>query len=136
MSDKQNSPRPRSTYGRRASDKMRIPRSVEAVFLIIVLIFFGTLIGFAWVISDVREISSQNKEIAIQNQALVEENEDRIIEIQANRERFCSQVYIAIGEVFEPFVPPRELQTPEQRKDIDIFNKRIDTLTQQCKETT
>jgi hypothetical protein len=128
MNEEKDSPKPKR------EPKLVIPYSIEIVFITIVLIFFGTLVGFAWVVDDIREVAAQNAKLVRQSEALIQQNQNRIDDIQNNRIRFCQKVYTAIGEVFEPFVPPPELRTPEQQENILAFNERISTLTNECND--
>lgn len=95
----------------------RIPRSVEAAFIYITIVFVATVAGFAWIIDNERE--------------LVRHNEDRIEDIQVGRTEGCERIYTAFSEVFELFVPP-EPRTQEQQATINAFNTKISALTSEC----
>jgi hypothetical protein len=90
---------------------------IVVVFLIMTLLFITTLAGFAWVVSDVRDLSR--------------ENQHRIEDIQRSRLESCRQTYAGIREVFRPFFPTEPL-TKQQQKDLDKFNNQITKLQLQC----
>lgn len=110
------------------------PRSwnpIVGAFIIMTLLFLGTLSGFAWVVSDVQSLAKKNNEIVENVKDLVKENKNRITEIQKSRIEACKSTFSGIHKVFEPFFPPPP-RTPEQQTNLDKFNKTISDLTQEC----
>lgn len=101
-----------------------ISTPIKVVFIIMILIFFLTLAGFSWVVSDVREISRKNAELAMMNLGLIED-------IQKSRLETCEKTYTSIRKVFKPFFPPPP-RTSKQQEDLDKFNFTINTLKQEC----
>lgn len=91
--------------------------TVMVVFLIMTLLFLSTLAGFAWVVSDVRQLSKENK--------------NRIEDIQRSRLESCKTTYEGIREVFKPFFP-KEPRTQKQQDALDLFNKKIIELQLKC----
>lgn len=105
-----------------------ISRAVKLAFIIVTSIFFLTLVGFSWIIHDVRANSNARIE-------LVKQNRQRIKDIQESRIASCQTTYNGIREVFRPFFPPVP-RTPKQEADLNKFNSTIDKLIKQCKTQT
>lgn len=80
-----------------------INRKIRHAFIVLTLVFFGILGGFAYIIAD----------------------------IQRSRESSCEQTYISIREVFTPFFPP-EPRSKRQQERVDQFNSTIDELRKGC----
>ena len=116
-----------------------ISRPIKAAFVIITLIFFLTLAGFAWIVQDVSDNSSQLTLLVSENQKRIADiqqvNHDRIQDIQEARIESCEKTYAGIKEVFRPFFPPPP-RTPEQQRDLDTFNETIRVLQSGCKQQT
>jgi hypothetical protein len=110
-------------------------RSIETAFILITILFFVTLGSLAWVITDVRDNTNARLDLVQQNQQLVQENKNRIKDIQQSRIRSCQTTYFGIREVFKPFFPPPP-RTVEQQQDLDKFNTTINRLILQCKKQT
>lgn len=94
---------------------------IKFAFVLMSVIFFLVLIGFARVVNDVSE--------------LTKENEARIADIQSSRTESCKQTYRGIREVFRPFFP-KEPRTQKQKKDLSKFNTTITKLQQGCTKQT
>ena len=97
---------------RRVSDRVRLAPIVWA-FIAITAIFFGTCIGFAWVVHDVNNNSRQLTQLVSDNRQLLKENDARISDIQNARIESCQRTYQGVKEVFSPFFP-KPLLTPQQ----------------------
>lgn len=98
------------------------PRSwnpIVGAFIIMTLLFLGTLAGFAWVVTNVGD--------------LAKENDNRITDIQTSRLESCISTYEGIREVFKPFFPPPP-RTKQQQADLDKFNKTINDLKLKCRK--
>lgn len=119
---------------RRRTDVVRT-KPIVLAFIVLALIFFGTLVGFAWVINNVNNNSIQLTGLVADNRRLVKANNDRIADIQKARIESCQQTYGAIGEVFKPFFPPPP-RTPEQQKNLDTLNETINVLQKGCSQQT
>lgn len=119
---------------RRRSDRIRVAPIVLA-FIILAIIFFSTLIGFAWVIHDVNTNSKQVALLVEDNRKLTKANNDRIADIQQARIESCQTTYAGIKEVFKPFFPPPP-RTEEQQKDLNTFNETIRVLQAGCAQQT
>lgn len=117
----------RQVYRRRASDRIRLAPIVWA-FIALTVIFFGTCVGFAWVVHDVNDNSDQLT-------ALVAENQQRIADIQAARIESCTKTYEGIREVFSPFFP-KPLLTQQQLNNLEKFNTTIANLKLGCVKQT
>lgn len=59
-----------------------------------------------------------------------EANQNRIKDIQRSRVQSCERTYEGIRMVFKPFLAGP--QTQKQKKNIQKFNNRIDTLKSKC----
>lgn len=105
-----------------------ISRPVKVAFLIITLIFFLTVAGFAWIVTDVGNNSEQVR-------TLIHENNERIEDIQESRTASCRDTYSGIYEVFRPFFPPVP-RTPEQDANLEKFNDTIERLREGCTKQT
>lgn len=91
-----------------------INRKIRRAFIILTIIFFLILCGFA---------------------AVALANRHRVDEIQDSRVKSCQTTYDGIREVFTPFFPdpPR---TPEQIDNLNKFNDTIDKLRNRCEVQT
>jgi len=110
-------------------------RRVKLVFVIMTFLFFLILAGFAWVITDIRELSQDTQQLAKDSKNLSKENQKRINEIQVSRVASCKKTYTGIHEVFEQFFPPPP-RTAQQQSDLRKFNSTIINLRQGCVEQT
>lgn len=90
---------------------------ITTVFLIMTLLFLSTLAGFAWVVSNVSDLSKENR--------------NRIEDIQNSRLESCKTTYEGIREVFKPFFPAEPRSVKEQRQ-LDKFNTKITELKLKC----
>lgn len=91
-----------------------INRKIRRAFIILTVIFFLILCGFA--------------SVAIANR-------NRVDEIQENRVRSCEAVYDGIREVFQPFFPDKP-RTKEETENIRKFNETITKFRARCEEQT
>lgn len=67
------------------------------------------------------------------NQRQINDNKNRINDIQDSRLSSCKQTFEGIREVFKPFEPKKgEKSTPEQRRNWIKFNNTIDKLKAKC----
>jgi len=121
-------------HRRRASDRIHLAPIIWA-FIALTLIFFGTVIGFAWIVHDVNDNSKQLTQLVAENRKLLKANDDRIKDIQNARIESCEKTYAGIHEVFSEFFPP-EPRTPEQLNDIERFNQTINRLQAGCAKQT
>ena len=119
---------------RRRSDRVHLAPIVWA-FVAITLIFFGTSVGFAWVVLHVNDNAKQLTVLVAENQKLLRENDNRIADIQKARIESCEKTYAGIHEVFSEFFPP-EPRTPEQLNDVERFNSTINKLQKGCTKQT
>jgi hypothetical protein len=88
------------------------------------LVFFLISAGFAWIVSDVKDISKDTVH-------LVAENQKRIAEIEDIQSDVCRTTYEGIRFVFRPFFPPPP-RSKEEQAQVDKFNNRIDRLKTRC----
>jgi membrane-associated HD superfamily phosphohydrolase len=112
---------------RRSTDKW-VAKPVIVAFVIVTVIFLATLIGFAWVVTDV-----QHNGTHIQNLSV--ENKNRIKDIQISRIESCKKTYEGIREVFKPFFP-KDPKTKRQIENLELFNTTIDNLKKGCEKQT
>lgn len=108
---------------------------IELAFLIIIILFLAILIGFSWVVSDVRDLSQSNSVLIERIRVLTKENETRIADIQASRVDSCKQTYTSIHDVFKPFFPPKPRKKAQQDL-LDKFNNKIKELKLGCTDQT
>lgn len=115
---------------------------IKVSFIVLTLLFFLTLGGFAWVITDIRDLSNDTATLSKKTAALSKatahlalENSRRISEIQASRVESCKKTYGRVGEIFKPFFPPKP-RTKEQQAQIDKFQNTINSLQRHCSEQT
>jgi hypothetical protein len=111
--------------------ELQIPVPVKIAFIIITILFFATLLGFSFVIHDLRVVSSKNLELSAKNEILNQENKKRINDIQNSRVETCESVYDGIYKVFIPFFPA----PPRTKRQLDIlekFNSTINRLKLKC----
>jgi len=115
------------TPKRRRTDAWRM-RPIRIAFIVLTIVFFAILLGFSWVIHDVKHNSGSIK-------TLVSENSTRIGDIQRSRIESCQKTYEGIREVFKPFFPnpPR---TQKQIDNLEKFNTTINTLKKACDKQT
>lgn len=91
-----------------------INRKIRLSFIILTIIFFLILVGFAIV--------------AIANQR-------RVDDIQDARVESCERTYAGVGEVLKPFFPP-EPRTDVQQARLDLFLNKIKELQAECPKQT
>lgn len=123
-----------TTPHRRSTDKW-VMKPIVIAFVVVTLIFLATLIGFAWVVTDVKQNSGNIKKLAASNRTLGKENSKRIKEIQASRIDSCKKTYEGIREVFSPFFP-NPPKTQKQIDDLETFNTTINDLKKGCDAQT
>jgi predicted PurR-regulated permease PerM len=115
------------TPKRRREDAWRL-RPIRIAFIILTIVFFAVLVGFAWVVHDVQQNSGRIN-------TLVAENSNRIHDVQQSRVESCQKTYEGIREVFKPFFP----QHPTNKQQIDNlekFNTTINKLKAACDKQT
>lgn len=100
-------------------------KKIVRAFALLTLLFFLILFGFAWLVIDVRNLSSDTKNLAT-------ENAQRIQDIQISRVQSCKHTYDGVYEVFYKNFVPDDPLTPEQQVRLDKFDKTIDDLKQGC----
>lgn len=110
-------------------------KDIKITYAIITLIFFLTTAGFAWLVTDIRDIANKNVVLAEKHLTLAKENENRIDDIQVSRVSSCRQTYNGIHDVFLPFFPPQP-RTAEQAADVKKFNDTIERLRNGCTKQT
>ncbi len=96
----------------------------KIAFAAITIIFFLTLIGFAYIIHDIRVISTKSEKLSV-------ENAHRIKDIQKGRLASCRDTYQGIHKVFEPFFPKHHLSA-KQKANLAKFDKTIVVLREHC----
>jgi hypothetical protein len=111
--------------------ELKIPVPVKIAFVIITILFFATLLGFSFVIHDLRNVSDENLRLSAKNEILNQENKKRINDIQNSRVETCNSVYTGIYQVFIPFFPPPP-RSPQQLQTLEKFNSTINRLRQKC----
>jgi hypothetical protein len=62
--------------------ELQIPLPIKVAFVLITMLFFATLLGFSFVIHDIRNVSNKNLELSAKNEILNQENKKRINDIQ------------------------------------------------------
>lgn len=110
-------------------------QAIKSSFVILTLIFFLILCGFAWLVHDIGEVSQENKRLATANKLLLVENTNRITDIQKSRTESCQRTYEGIREVLRPFFPPPP-RTETQQANLDKFNDKVDELKTNCTKQT
>jgi hypothetical protein len=108
-------------------------KKIKTSFVLLTLLFFLVLGGFAWMLVDIRDVSTRTATLSLQTAKLTaktahltRENTKRIAEIQASRNYSCRQTYRGVRQVFRPFF----VGAPEAQ--IKKFNRTIDTLIAGC----
>jgi hypothetical protein len=89
-------------------------RAIRIGFVLLTIIFFFTLAGFAFV---------------------VRANGHRVDDIQRSRIESCERTYEGVRTVFEQFYP-KPPRTQKQMNDIQKFNKTINKLVAGCTAQT
>lgn len=113
--------------------------TVKVVFVLMTVIFFLTVAGFSWVITEEKKLIRNYTELIVEKEKvhakLVRENQQRIKDIQASRTSSCRRTYEGIREVFKPFFPPKP-RTGKEQEDLDKFNDTINRLKRGCTKQT
>lgn len=118
---------PRGPAGRSISNGVKI------AFIIVTLIFFLTVCGFAWMVIRVQNLSEDTRDLVQTKAQLITANSNRIKEIQQTRVDNCKANYSGVRKVFRPFFPKKP-RTLKQQADLDRFNRTIDGLKKDCKK--
>lgn len=106
-------------------------RIIIAAFVIMVLIFVTILIGFAIVVTNIRDVSKDANHNAEETVLLAKENTNRIREIQESRIESCKRTYQGIREVIQSFYPPPP-RTQIEQNQINDFESTVVRLRQGC----
>ncbi len=110
-------------------------RPIKLSFIILTVVFFLVLGGFAWVVHDVKTNSGHIRVLLVQNASLAHENSDRITDIQQSRIESCERTYEGIREVFRPFFP-KHPTNQRQIDNVETFNTTINNLKKACTKQT
>lgn len=103
-----------------------ISKPIKSAFVIMILIFFLTVVGFSALVI-------QSNSIADDTASLVLENQKRIVDIQNARLLACGERIEVIRLVITPFFDV-EIRTKKQQEDFVLFNTTIKTLKHRCVE--
>ena len=68
----------------------------------------------------------------VQNRSDSQNNQNRIVDIQASRVQGCKNNYEALRQVFLPFFPPQGHRTVKQKSDLAKFNTIINRHIVKC----
>lgn len=79
-----------------------------------------------------KSLAVQAKQLSVQSKQLALENKRRLKDIQRNRVEACQNIYNSFHIVFDPFLPPPDKQTPQQKAQLAKFNRIIDTKVREC----
>lgn len=104
-------------------------------FVVLTVLFFLTLLGFAWVLTDVRDLSQKTANLSKATAHLSVENSKRINEIQTSRTSSCKKTYRGILDVIRPFFPKKGA-TKEQKATRAKFQRIINRLVKGCEKQT
>lgn len=107
---------------------------VKRSFAIVTILFFLTLVGFSWLLVDVRDLSQKNERLTKATAHLTIENTKRIDEIQNSRVSSCKKTYEGIQDVFRTFFPKK--LTDAQKKILAKFDRDISRLVRGCEKQT
>ena len=128
------------TYEDDKKEKIRV-RTIKLAFTILTILFFLTLVGFAWVLNDVQSLTQKtanltkaNGRITRTTAHLTVENSKRIKEIQISRASSCRQTYRGVRKVVEKLLPKHP--TPVQKANTQKFEGIIHNLIEGCKAQT
>lgn len=64
---------------------------------------------------------------------LVQQNKERITDVQISRFQSCKETYESFHQVLDPFFPPSKKRTAEQQRDFTKFNRIIKKKIAQCR---
>lgn len=101
-----------------------LSRTIKRAFFIITAVFFLVLVGFAWIVHDIRGLSQETARLAL-------ENTKRITEIQQSRVDSCRSTYTGIYDVFVEFFP-KNPRSKEEQESVDKFTNKIKVLRDGC----
>lgn len=99
--------------------------------LIIWIILFTAAVGYS--IRSLRENSEAQRKSSVEVKNLVKQNKERISEIQQSRLESCKANYQSFHAVFDPFFPPKNKRTPEQKENFVKFDKIIADKIKHCR---
>jgi predicted PurR-regulated permease PerM len=105
-------------------------KSIIIAFLLLTLIFFGTVGILAWIVIDQNQLNHKTNTLAKESKNLGQENKQRILEIQHNRLEACRSTYTGVYKIFRPFFP--KPHTNQERNLVNKFKRRINKLKQGC----
>ena len=66
----------------------------------------------------------------------LQQNQNRVSDLQAARVASCVQTYNGVRQVFKPFFRTKSVRTAKEQRNIDKFNRRINQLIASCPEQT
>jgi hypothetical protein len=111
----------------------RHARKIKLSFVLMSLLFVLVLSGFAWLLLDIRDVSTRTQHLAQKTAKLSTttahltlENTKRIAEIQASRNFSCKQTYRGVRKVFKPFF------TKSPPAIVRKFNRTVNKLIAGC----
>ncbi len=121
------------TYEDDKKEKIRV-RTIKIAFATLTVLFFATLCGFAWVLTDVQTLTRKTANLTKATAHLTVENTKRIKEIQASRVASCKQTYSGVRKVVKKLLPKHPNE--QQQKNIDDFDAVINNLRSGCTKQT
>ncbi len=114
--------------------------TVRLAFIALTCVFIVTLIGFLFLLDRTHTLAETAKDLSIKT-AVNQKINRRLIILNAKRDQKDRVTYVSICRkniegvrlIFKPFFPspPATLQ---QRKTINKFNDRVNTLKNRCKK--
>lgn len=109
---------------------------IKISFTVLTILFVLTLAGFAWILTDVRDLSHKNARLSARTAQLVIENQHRVNDIQNSRVKSCKRTYEGVREIFAPFFPKKHHRTKTEKANINKFNHTITFLRNRCSKQT
>lgn len=101
---------------------------ISLAFLVLCISFVAAI---AWGTHLSHEVNDKNHQRLADVQRLGHQNHQLILRIQQGRLESCRRTYEGIRQAFQPFFARSRL-SPEGRRDVRTFNRRINALQAQC----
>jgi hypothetical protein len=102
-------------------------------FLAVTIAF---VVGLAWIVHVQDDVNRKNHDritdlVRLQLE-VNRKNQARVNDIQHDRVVSCRRTYEGVREIFKPLLPPPPKLTVRERRNLRIFNHRIDQLKAHC----
>lgn len=112
--------------------------TIRLAFIALTAIFVATLIGFAYLLDETRDLSRQTRALTIQtaqlgvnNRRLIFENAERDRLYRINAVIVCKENIEGVRQIFRPFFP-NPPKTLRQTEILEKFNGRVNLLKNNC----